>query len=178
MVVSNGTQSPPRFAFILLLYGLFSACHHFSVNMGNLFSTYLISSMKAVWNIRRIFSILTAFSTYAPNIKMIFCPPEGTPIVPSIELRIMELLRENLETEWEKSQNCSSLQWMPEGTFKTTFLYFILILPFQSLLSLPTILMRKKISSIFTNSLKGKLGGGVAVVVKSFIPHFHQRQLC
>lgn len=31
------------------------------------------------------------FGQYSPNIQMIFCPPEGTPIVPSPELRIMEL---------------------------------------------------------------------------------------
>lgn len=34
---------------------------------------------------------------YIQNLKMAFCPPEGTHIVPSIELRIMAM--------WKLSQN-------------------------------------------------------------------------
>lgn len=37
------------------------------------------------------------FGQYSPNIQMIFCPPEGTPIAPSPELRIMELTGEPRE---------------------------------------------------------------------------------
>lgn len=107
---------------------------------------------------------------------MIFCPPEGTPIVPSPELRIMELWGESLESEWEKSQDYSSLRWMPDRTLKINFLCFILNLLFPSLHTLPsTKHMRKKFQAYSWIQCKVYVKGELEIVVKSCIPHFHQR---
>lgn len=63
---------------------------------------------------------------------MAFCPPEGTHIVLSMELRIMAIGRDILETEkWKTPQDYSSFHFVPTRKIKVHFLYSIFF-PFLS----------------------------------------------